>query len=325
MNRKRWQPGPALAAAGGRIQPVARLARIARHKQLRAAVRDFLLEHHVPALLRRGGEEPATRVAMFHMGRCGSTVLGEMLGAQGEIFWAGEIFEDMPGRYGSLAREPQAVERILRRSMGEPFSLRSLVRADQYPRHYRMYAFETKYLREQHLRPGWIGLDLPNYLALLDAHRFDRFIVLHRHNYLRMLVSRAVGRSTGTWHSRAPAAGPAQVELPVANFTWGSWHGSLLECLRDLDAQYARLCALLDSRQVLHLTYEEHISADPTVAYRAVCGFLGLQAPAVAMHLRKTNPFPLQQSVRNWDEVVGALSDSEFAWMLTHEQPPPAA
>ncbi len=27
----------------------------------------------------------------------------------------------------------------------------------------------------------------------------------------------------------------------------------------------------------------------------------------------------------NWDEVVGALSDSEFAWMLTHEQPPPAA
>lgn len=108
MKREGWQPGPDLAAAcarpaSGIIQPVARLVRIARHKQLRAAVRDFLLEHHVPPLLRRGGEEPATRVAMFHMGRCGSTVLGEMLGAQGEVFWAGEIFEDMPGLYGVLA------------------------------------------------------------------------------------------------------------------------------------------------------------------------------------------------------------------------------
>lgn len=325
MNREGLQSGRDLAVACGTIQPLARPVRIARHEQLRAAARDFLLEHHVPALLRRRGEGPATRAAMFHMGRCGSTVLGEMLGAQGEIFWAGEVFEDMPGRYGSLARKPQAVERILRRSMDEPFSLRSLVRADQYPRHYRMYAMETKYLREQHLRSGWIDLDVPAYLAVLDAHRFDRFIVLQRRNYLRMLVSRAVGRSTGTWHSRAPAAGPAQVELPVTNFTWGSWHGSLLECLRDLDAQYVRLCELLDSRQVLHLTYEEHISADPTVAYRAVCGFLGLQALPVAMHLRKTNPFPLQQSVRNWDEVVDALSDSEFAWMLWHEQSPPNA
>lgn len=83
--------------------PVARPLPTTRRKQLRAAARDFLLEHHVPALLRPGGEKPATRVAMFHMGRCGSTVLGEMLGAQGEMFWAGEIFEDMPGRYGAPA------------------------------------------------------------------------------------------------------------------------------------------------------------------------------------------------------------------------------
>lgn len=185
-----------------------------------------------------------------------------------------------------------------------------------------MYGFETKYLREQHLQPGWIGLDLADYLALLDAHRFDRFIVLHRHNYLRMLVSRAAGRTTGAWHSRAAAAGPAQVELPVANFVWRSWCGSLLECLRDLDAQHARLLGLLDGRRVLHLNYEEHISADPAVAYRAVCDFLGLLAPPVAVRLRKTNPFPLQQSVRNWDEVVGALSGTEYAWMLTQEQPP---
>lgn len=139
MNGKGRRSESDIAAGRGRpaseeTPPVARLLPTTPRKQLRAAMRSFLLEHHVPALLRRGGEKPATRVAMFHTGRCGSTVLGEMLGVQGEVFWAGEIFEDMPGRYGALAHKPQAVERILRRSMAEPFSLRPLVRADQYPR-----------------------------------------------------------------------------------------------------------------------------------------------------------------------------------------------
>ncbi len=262
---------------------------------------------------------------MFHMGRCGSTVLGQMLGAQGDVFWAGEIFEDMPGRYGGLADHPQAVSRILRRSLAEPSSLRALVRPGQYPRRYRVYGFETKYLREQHLRAGWIGLDLRAYLDLLDAQGFDRFIVLHRDHHLRMLVSRAAGLAAGVWHSRTGTAGPAQVELPVVDFAWGAWRGSLLECLRDLDAQHARLLALLDGRRVLHLSYEEHISADPAVAYRAVCDFLGLPAPPVAARLKKTNPFPLHQSVSNWDEVVGALCGTEYAWMLTQELPPTAS
>lgn len=302
-----------------------RLLPAAPRKQLRAAVRDFLLEHHLPALPRRGAANPATRVAMFHTGRCGSTVLGEMLGAQSDIFWAGEIFEDMPGRYGALARHPQAVSRILRRSIAEPASLRSLVRASQYPRHYQAYGFETKYLPHQHLRPGWIGPDLSAYLNLLEAHGFDRFILLHRHHHLRKLVSGIAARETGVWHSRASATGPVQIELPVVDFEWSSWRGSLLECLRYLDAQHAQLMALLHGRRVLQLSYEEHISADPAVAYREVCNFLGLTAKPVPARLKKTNPFPLNESVQNWDEVVDVLSGTEYAWMLTDELPPPAA
>lgn len=261
---------------------------------------------------------------MFHMGRCGSTVLGELLGTQGNIFWAGEIFEEMPDRYGALTRHPLAVPRILRRSMAEPSSLRSLVRRAAYPAIYDVYGFETKYLREQHLRPEGIGLALPAYLALLEAHGFDRFIVLHRHHYLRMIVSRAAGLLTGTWHTKRVLDGPPQVDLSPAGMEWGTWRGTLLGRLRDLDAQHARLLALLEGRHVLHLSYEEHISADPGVAYRAVCDFLGLPARPVAPRLKKTNPFPLHQSVRNWDEVVGALSGTEYAWMLTQELPPAA-
>lgn len=300
---------------------VRRLSAIGR-TTLRPAARDFLLDHHLPGRRPRDGSEPALRVAMFHAGRCGSTVLGEMLAAQGEVFWAGEIFEGMTDRYRGLARHPEAVDRILRRSMAEPFSLRSLVRRDQYPRRYRVYGFETKYRSEQHLRAGWIGQELPAYLARLEALGFDRFIVLHRHHHLRKLVSGIAGFQSGVWHTQTGTGRPVAVDLPVNDFRFGPWRGSLVECLRDLDAQYAHLIATLAGRQVLHLNYEEHVSADPAVAYRAVCAFLGLPAPLVGTRLKKTNPFPLHHSVRNWDEVVSALAGTEYAWMLTHEAPP---
>ena len=289
---------------------------------LRSALREQLFNHRKPVFLGGRLTGPQQRVAMFHMSRCGSTVLGQMLAAQGEIFWAGEVFADMPNRYSKLMQRPGAVGRIIDRSLAEPESLRSLVRRSDYPPSYRVYGCETIYLAEEHFRPGWIDMDLPDYLALLDARGFDRFIVLHRHNHLRMLVSRAVAEATGTWHSRAAAAGPVPVVLPVTELVWDAWRGSLLDRLRHQDAQHARLLQLLEGRRVLQLTYEEHISADPTVAYRAVCNFLGLKALPVAMRLRKTNPFPLQESVRNWDEVVGALSGTEYAWMLTQEHPP---
>ena len=291
--------------------------------RIRRMVRHLLFEYRKPVLGGRRRSGPQLRVAMFHMSRCGSTVLGQMLAAQGEIFWAGEVFADMPNRYSELMRLPGAVGRIIDRSVAEPESLRSLIRRSDYPAEYRVYGFETTYLREQHLQPGWIDMDLSDYLALLDARSFDRFIVLHRHNHLRMLVSRAVAEVTGTWHSRAAAAGPVPVVLPVTELVWGAWRGTLLDRLRHQDAQHNRLLQLLEGRRVLHLTYEEHVSADPNVAYRAVCDFLGLQALPVAMVLRKTNPFPLQESVLNWDEVVGALSGTEYAWMLTQEHPLP--
>ncbi len=293
--------------------------------KLRAAVLDFLLEHHLPARLRHSDTGPAARVAMFHTGRCGSTVLGQMLAAQGEIFWAGELFSDMQNRYPRLASAPGAVIRILRRSIAEPHSLRALVRRSEYPRHYRIYGLETKYLPDQDLRQDWINMVLPEYIALLETHGFDRYIVLHRHHYLRMLVSWAVARTTGTWHSRGPTAEPAPVVLPVTDMLWGKWRGSLLERLRYLDAQHAQLLELLKGRRALFLSYEEHIGADPGIAYRAVCAFLGLPARPVGATLMRTNPFPVSRSVRNWDEVVDALVGTEYAWMLTQELSPDRA
>jgi LPS sulfotransferase NodH len=167
-----------------------------------------------------------------------------------------------------------------------------------------------------------VNLDLSAYIALLAAQGFERFIVLARHNHLRKLVSGIAGKRSGLWHTRTAVRGPAPVPLPVEDFRFGPWRGTLLECLRDLDAQHARLLAELAGRQVLRLSYEEHISDDPGVAYRAVCAFLGLEPRPVRPTLTKTNPFPLRDIVSNWDEVAAVLAGTPYAWMLDADLPP---
>lgn len=289
------------------------------NKRLRAALREFLLTHHRPGAIGT----PAVRVGMFHMGRCGSTVLGNLLAAQGEVFWAGEIFEDLSRRYGDMARRSDAAASILRRSLAEPASLRAWVRRADYPRAYRVYGFETKYLREQHLGPDGLAMGVEMYVGLLGRLGFDRFIVLDRYNYLRMLASRAAGRATGTWHRRQASESPVAIQLHPAHMTWGNGRGTLCECLRNLDDERAGLGTALAGRQVLYLNYGEHIERDPQLAYRHVCEFLGLPARPAPVTLRRTNPFPLERIIADWKEVVAALRGTSWEWMLGGDELPP--
>lgn len=51
------------------------------------------LRDALSAALRRLAPERADTVAMLHPGRCGSTVLGTMLGDRSDVHWDGEVFE----------------------------------------------------------------------------------------------------------------------------------------------------------------------------------------------------------------------------------------
>ena len=68
-------------------------------KCLRRARREFLLDHHLPATMAGYCPQPLRRVAMLHMRRCGNSLRGQMLAAQGEIFCAGAIQDAGPLRY----------------------------------------------------------------------------------------------------------------------------------------------------------------------------------------------------------------------------------
>lgn len=288
-----------------------------KKQKLSRAAKNFLLSHKLT------GKKPVThsRIAMFHMGRCGSTVLSEMLNQQGEIYWAGEIFENMHFRYGNITKSPNAEIHILNRSMHEPYSLYAMFRGSSYPKNYNAYGFETKYLREQHLSEENVNLPLSKYLEMLEENGFEKFITLDRKNYLRMIVSRGIGKQIGQWHTREVKEKASQAHIPVDTLHWGRWKGSLIDRLRDLDSQHSEMEDLLKNKSSLKLTYEEHISSDPRVAYGLVCRYLGMQANPVTVKLKKTNPFPLNEIISNWTEVSHALSGTEYEWMLTDELP----
>ena len=54
----------------------------------------------------------------------------------------------------------------------------------------------------------------------------------------------------------------------------------------------------------------------PQLAYGQVCAALGLEPEPVQVRLKRINPEPLVQLIRNWTEIEALLSPTRFAWML---------
>jgi len=220
-----------------------------------------------------------------------------MLGAHPSITWDGEIFE--PSHRAELA-EPAGLapaELIARRKARAPHA----------------YGFETKYLQSHHL--GALAMTLESYLAMLGSLGFDRFVALHRRNYLRRVVSGAVGREAGRWHRSRPGSGnPVTITLDPHRVPFGG-DQALLDVFAELAAGEDALHRLLPAATVW-LSYEDDIAHDPTVAYRRICGLLGVAPAQVAPVLYPTNPFPLCDIVENYGEIEELLSGTRYEWML---------
>jgi len=128
---------------------------------------------------------------------------------------------------------------------------------------------------------GWFGTKIQpaQLMPLFDGdidraaaflRRFDRLIVLARHDRLGQAISGAIAHLTGVWFNFGEEPGLAERDI-----------GRLLPVVHTLCQRYDHedevvrsLAARLGDRPVLHLSYEE-IEADPDAAFRRVTAFLG--------------------------------------------------
>ena len=242
-----------------------------------------------------------TDIVMFHTGRCGSTVLGQMLNQHPAITWAGEIFNPFMNTPHELSGQ-KFVETVISQSRNE-------VSTDYY-------GFETKYLPQQHLSATCVNLEIEHYLSQVHQLGFTRFLLLHRENYLRRAVSVAVANSTNNWHTSEDISKPSSVFIDLHSFQTGMQTSTLLDLFDNLDSSLTRIKALIHEHARLFLSYEEDILNDPSCAYKKVCDFLNLKPKHSEIDLKKTNPFSLSELICNYDEVCEALSGTRFEWML---------
>lgn len=254
---------------------------------------------------RRYPQALTEQVVMLHTGRCGSTVLADMLNQHPDIFWAGEIFARMTERHPEVEPGPGALDAVIEKS-----------RRQGRQSGKRIYGFELKYQPHQHLRPEYLDLTVEESVSRLRRLAFSKFIVLHRENYLRQAISVQIGRQQRQWHAKATPSKPTPIELNLEAFRPPPRQMSLLEEFRALEGNYEKLKQLLASDQVLYLSYERDIMDDPRHAYAQCCDFLGVPQDSPQITRARTNPFPYDAMVLNMPAVSALLRNTKYAWML---------
>ncbi len=241
-------------------------------------------------------------VTTFHIGRSGSTVLGDMLDQHSAVRWLGEIhewaeFRDQPA-------PPGPGSELIRR-------LRSRLPGAGKP----VVGVEAKFF---HLHDHGVPLEdfLDELRDLAGGGSRCRFVVLRRKNYLRKIVSSLAARQRGRWFARPGiVVPPVRLEISPERICIDGDAQPLLDYLRDWDAQFAQLDAALASEGTLSLTYEDDIEQDPRVAYGKVCRHLGLQPEVPAVRFHRTTPQPLPEIVTTLPAIRDALAGSGYEWM----------
>lgn len=264
-----------------------------------------------PWLAMTGGRERVRQanVAMFHLGRSGSTVLADLLRQHRHVHWDGEIYNQ---HFRRLVRTQGPLK------IGESDTGLDPARRFEECMHRsirRVYGFELKFCQL-----ALAGVDLEEYLDDVRRRGLSHWIVLERRNHLRKVVSAAIAQRTRQYHRR-PWKEPTlhRVVIDVGALSIDYETRPLLEFLEGYRESFARLDRLLDGESVLRLTYEDDLAPDPLAAYRRICDFVGLEPRQPTIRYARMNPYPLSELIENYEEVERALVDTEYEWMLREE------
>ena len=252
----------------------------------------------------------ARGVVNWHIGRCGSSVLGALLAQHPSVVYSNEIYSRyMPRRRGS----------------SDLPSLASVLEQAELPlSRDALHFFEVKHLPEQNLGL-YPGLNVNDWLSLFFLKGYDKHILLTRRNGLRRIISHLRAARSGQYvlFNSSPRQN-GLVEVPLEGIVHGFGCRTLLGWLEEYERGHAAVKKCLTTFQEMHpdfswleLVYEDHIEANPREAYQDVCSFLGLYEFEVDLHHQKFSPGGMTGLISNFEEVKHCLSPTRFAWMLS--------
>lgn len=242
---------------------------------------------------------------MFHIGRCGSTVVAKMLEQHRNIHWANELYEPIFKKWNLLNPDftqpgvmPMPPIEYLKKSIKNSKSI--------------IYGFEIK---PYHLR--LVGMPLDNYLQEIERINFHHFILLDRKNKLRKIISSIKAKQSGVYHLNTGSNPKLEkIHIPVQSIQIDHESKPLIKFINDYINDVELIENVLKNKIYLKLTYENDIENDPLVAYSKICNFIGVERISPKIPLSKTTPFPIRDLVENYDELSNYLSNSPYEWML---------
>ena len=250
-------------------------------------------------------------VVNWHIGRCGSSVLGSLLAQHPSIAYSNEIYSRyMPRRRGSSTLP----------SIGSV-----LEQAEQDVSGSNLHLFEVKHLPDQNLGL-YPKLEVQDWLNHFFAQGYKHHLLMRRRNGLRRLVSHFRAAQSGQYvlGASGDVVNDSPITIPLEGIVHGFGTRTLLGWLEEYERGHEvmrRCLGDLDKSNPdfswLELVYEDQIEHDPLMAYRDVCDFLGLPAVDVDLRYRKISPGRLVDLIENLDEVRHCLSPTRFAWMLS--------
>lgn len=249
-------------------------------------------------------------VCMIHIGRCGSTVLSNMIEQNFSINWAGELYEPIFKLYGSNRLD---FNQVLRSEISPIDYLSQDMKEPTKPTK-PIYGFEIK---PYHFR--LLKQDPQEYVDLLGELGFTKFILLNRANRLRKIISSLIAHQTGVFHVspghfvRSPKT---KVFINLESLAIDHDSKTLLEYLQDYDKQWAMVNGIVSDRDLLSLEYSRDIEKGLSVGYGKVSRFLDLPLKTPKVYYKRTNPYPLSELVENYEELCNLLGDTKYSWML---------
>lgn len=266
----------------------------------------WLLSPFVRLVASARGRFKKNNICLLHSGRCGSTVLGDLLGKHNSIQWEGELL-------GHLFYDRNS--KSFRRSSRDFGDIRKLINLRMKTTVNKYFGFE---LKRVHLE--CVSVEISDFIDYLRNLGFDYFILLERKNHLRTILSYTIARQSGNWHvHRTDKLDHQLIQLNLDKVYLEYDEMPLLDALGKMSTYYDEFRNTLRNRGInyLDLTYEVDILNDPYQAYSKILNFIHIKPSNPKIRFRKTNPFKVSELISNFDELSLALKNTPYAWMLS--------
>ena len=264
---------------------------------MKSTIRHFLANNHTAAkaVARTTGlftkAVRQANVAMFHHGRCGSTVIGMLLNQHPEIKWAGEIFAQLKSKYG---KESWVWERPYRM-----IKLRTNIHV------FKVFGLE---ITKKHFND--VEMTKKELVRLLRSIKYDKFILLKRKNYLSRRVSAKVGKIIGKWNTQKNLE-PPKVHI-ATKYKGGR---TIINDFKDDDKFFESLESIFEE-DILKMSYEEDIRDNPKKAFKKIVKYIDLDRVDVKVETKKINNRPISDRISNFEQVCECLRGTKYEWMV---------